>query len=867
MRRIFRLPLRTRRIANADAEAELASFIEERVEYLVLRGMPPEEARAEALRRLGADTTDVPETIRQSAVRREQRLWLSDAFDDLRADILFALRSLLTRSPGWTAVALLTIALGVGATTTMLRIADTLILRPITYRDAARVLVVRRTMAFGKGEGHFPLPRGIVPEWRAHALSIDDLTPFTASEAMFGVGADSFTVTVADVDTTFLGFAGAHPIIGRNVGPGQICLSQEFWRRQYGGSLDVLGSSVRINGSPTMIVGIMPSTLMLPDINSRPPDVWETRPVDYVHAVAVRLRPGMSSALATTELANILAKSKISVWTPGDTKWRLTLTRPDDGFTFRHTLLMLTGAVLLLLLVACTNLTNLMLARGAARQQELAVRSSLGAGRTRLLRQLVTESIVLAMLGAACAALVGWLGLKLLAVARPANLIALTHVSPGQGVISVALVLAVVTGLTIGVVSALRSARRDIAQTLQRRAASAPTAGRLRGWLVVGEVALSATLLVGALLLVHAVYALQQTHLGFDEHGLYEISYFGRFFQSTHGDFARLARDRAARIPGVERVTVAESVLPLSGRSWVGLSTFETPEQPAPPDAPRTGTSGNAVQPDYFSFMGIPFLAGHTFDQGSLARHEVIVNRSLAFELWPDGNALGRRFRNVVPRPTLPIEPWQTVVGIVPDVVSDLVEGAAHPILYRPFNDADSGAATLIVRVNDRQAKLTLAQFASLVEPGWPRPGIFNVRRSVNQSLAAPNFTMQILVAFAVLGVLLAAIGLFGVISYSVGQRTHEIGVRVTLGATRATIARLVVGDGLRLALIGIGLGLAGAVAGARVMQSMLYGVSRLDPFAFGVGAILLLGVSAAACLAPMLRATAVDPVVAMRAE
>jgi putative ABC transport system permease protein len=373
-------------------------------------------------------------------------------------------------------------------------------------------------------------------------------------------------------------------------------------------------------------------------------------------------------------------------------------------------------------------------------------------------------------------------------------------------------------------------------------------------------------LLVGALLLIHAVFDLQHTRLGFDASDLYAVT-----FRLSEDDtparsesFGALLRERAARIPGSGRSTLAVSAPGIG--NFVALTAFETPERPAAGTEPQ-GTEQNIVAPDYFSMMGMPLLAGRTFDDGSAARNEVIVNRSLARRLWPDGDAIGRRFRNTVRRPGQTAEDWQTVIGIVPDVVRSLMEPAAQPAVYRPLAGSKEGQVSLLVRVHGEDAAALLGSFATSVNPGTSKPVIENVRQKLDKSIEEQRFTMRILAAFAALGVLLAAVGLFGVISYNVGQRTREIGVRMTLGATRTSIAQLVVGDGIRLALLGTAVGLLGAIATTRLIRGLLHGVSPLDPLSFGLGAVLLLVISVIACAAPMLRAMAVDPVISVRAE
>jgi predicted permease len=859
-----------------DVDEELRFHIDMRIREYMARGMTEDVARSAVMKRLGDLDAAREECIALGKVR-EKHARQADFLDGLRADLSFALRS-IRRTPGWTAVALLTIALGIGATTTVFRVADTLLIRPLPYPDASRIYIAWRTFTVDGQTAFSGVPFRAVSEWRDNSRSIEAAVPFSRDHGFLGTGPDAEQISAAVVDTGFLAFAGLRPIIGRNFtaeemtpgGPGALLLSEEFWRSHYGGSPDVIGKVVQFEGEPHTIVGVTPASLTIPDFRAERADVLLPLVLmprrTYAGGVMVRLRPGISRDLATAELAAITKRSRIAVERPIPLPMELRLTRPQDRLQIRQALIMLTGAVALLLLVACTNVAHLLLARGAARQRELAVRHALGAGRRRLLRQLVTESVVLAMIGGALAALVGWGGLELLTTLRPEKLVALSHVSVRHGVLPVAAVLAIASGFVIGLLAALRTAHHDLGTSLRGGTSSTSIGGRrLRSALVVGEVALSTTLLVGALLLIHAVFDLQHTRLGFDVSDLYAVTFrLGEGKTAAEGAaFGALLRERAARIPGSGRMTLAAGAPGIG--NFIALSEFETPEHPA--GMSPQGTEQNFIAPDYFAVMGMPLVAGRTFDDGSAARNEVIVNRSLAHQLWPNGNAIGRRFRNTVRRPGRPAEEWQTVIGIAPDVVRSLIEPAAQPAVYRPLAGADAGQIALLIRVRGEDPAALLGNFAASLSPNASKPVIENVRQKLDKSIAEQRFTMGILVVFAALGVLLAAVGLFGVISYNVSQRTREIGVRMTLGATRTSIARLVVGDGIRLALFGTALGLLGAVAATRLIQGLLYGVSPLDPFSFGLGAVLLLVISVIACSAPMIRATGVDPVIAVRAE
>ena len=851
-----------------DVDDELRFHTEMRVAEYVARGMPETDARRAATDRLGDVEAARAECIEQGKLR-EIHARNADLLDGLLADVRYTLRS-LGRAPGWTAVALLTIALGVGATTAVFRVADALIVRPMRYRDASRVFVFRRVFDIGTRHAGAPFAPAVVRAFRDHAASIEAAAPIRPFHGELNANGDSMDVEVAMIDSAFLPLAGVHPIIGRNFtaaesvpnGPAVALLGEDLWRREYGAARDVIGKVVQLSGQSMTIIGVVPASLALPDLRRAKAALWVPYQEDVVDAVAVRLKRGVSREVATQELAALLKQAGDEKPWWRDVKYQIRLVRPDELLDFRQAVGMLTGAVALLLLVACTNVAHLLLARGAVRRRELAIRHARGAGRKRLVRQLVTEVLVIAAIGGGLAMPVAWAGLHLLQALRPESLVALSYVRSDRGIVTMSAVLAIAAGLAIGVGFALRSARRDLGLALRGNASGAAMTGRrLRGTLVIGEIALSATLLVGALLLIHSLYDLERKRLGFDASGLYSVT-----FRPAGGASSMPATQRAqtilqgaSRIPDVERSTVA-----IDGSN--ALATFETSTRPAPNESP-SATGMTAVTPDYFPVMGMPLLAGRMFDDQSLARREVIVNTTLARMLSPDGNPLGTRFRNA--RPIAFAKDWLTVIGVVPDIVDNLLARAPQPQIYAPIGDTKGPVGDLILyaRLRGEASPASLARFAESVQPTGRRPMIASMRQQIDNSAAEPRFAMRIMTIFAGLGVLLAAVGLFGVISYTVSQRTREIGVRMTLGASRRSVAALVVGDGIRLALLGIVIGLGGAVAASRLIQNLLYGVPRLDPFAFGAGAVALLAVTIVACVVPMWRATRVDPVIAMRAE
>lgn len=797
---------------------------------------------------------------------------------DVVTDSVFAVRG-FRRSPGWTALMLLTIALGVGASTAVFSVADAFLIRPLAYRDATRVYAVSLQ---GKAQTRtLPFPAAVVREWRNSARTVEAAAAYGGQpSALLRRELDDVSVTTAIVDTSFLPFTGARPLIGRNFnadetaenGPAAIMLAEDFWRRQFGGSPDVLGKSVRLDvggdpsSRPSIIVGVVPASVFLPDFQFEKPEVWlPLGDRERVRGTAVRLRPGVSPEAARAELNAILDR----VGGVGPSFQRLEpqvrLSRPQDELPFRQALILLTGAVILLLLIACSNVSHLVLQRGLSRERELAARHALGADRGRLVRQLVTESALLGLAGGALAVVVGWGTLEVLDALRPPTLPALSYLSTRHGVVPLAAGLGITLALAVGVLGGLRAAHGHLGQSLRSGTSSvSPAHRRLRGTLVTGQIALSTALLAGAILFIRVVFDLSRVDVGFDARDLHAVSFRDRDLnkQPSPADliaFARMVRDAGERQMGSRNLTIAASAT--SGLSFE--SAFESRERPG-----ALGSSGftglNFVAPDYFAVMRMPLVAGRVFDEGSLSRNEVIVSRSLARQLGDDRGVLGREFRFGDKEGG--IEPWRTVVGVVPDLVDDRLDRQPKPMLYRPYPGSVPGT-TLIVRLPRKDAGDVLQRFAKSVQPGPLTWQVSDLHEEVKQSMAEPRFTMTVLVVFAASGVLLAAIGLFGVLSYTLALRTREIGVRITLGATRRNIAGLFVRDAMSQAALGAAIGLAGAVAVERLTQMSFYGVAGFDMMTGIVAVMSILVASVAASVGPLFRAMKVDPAVAIRPD
>lgn len=859
-----------------DVDEELAFHFDARIADLRATGLSPDEAKQRAMEEFGD-----PDQVRQELIgidtRIAQRGKRMRSWEQLSQDVRDAWRG-IRRSPGFSLLTVMTIAIGVGATTAVFTVADALLLRPVPYRDASRVFVVRRESPTPDGGPFGPMPMALVREWQANTRLLESSAIFQAgSRTGLIIGNDTTLVRRAVVDRGFLDFAGVPPIVGRFFqkeemlanGPGAVLISEGLWQRQFGASLDAIGRVVRVMGDERTIVGVLPARLSLPDFRSERPEIWLPMPddQDLVTQVAVRLKPGATREAASAETAAQLKGGSLDKPWNRDIQWRIGLKRPDENLPFRSALTMLTGAVALLLLIAFINVAHLLLARGATRERELAVRHALGANRTRLLRHLAMESILLGLAGGAVAAAIAWAGMRLVSAVRPATLVALSYPSLDRNVLMMAATIAVLAGLVVGVLSGLRVAHRNLTRSLRSSTASGVRSSRFRAGMVIGEVGLSATLLVGALLLIHAVFDLTRTQLGFDERNLYQVTFSGREGESpeSRAAFAMQMEDEARQLPGAAGITIKGGEF-----AWL-LSAFETPEQP--PRGEVSGTAGGAVRPDYFQMMGMTLVSGRNFDEGSASRNEVIISASLARSIWGTENPVGRRFRDTRSKAMRgELEPWKTVIGVAPDVVHNVLDKDGAPAIYQALDLRRSleQGVNLVIRMQSDDAMARLREFASRIRPDVPNSfstRFESIEETIALSMAEPRFTMGVLVAFAGVAVLLAAVGLFGVISYSVKERTREIGVRMALGATRAGIARLVVGEGMRLALVGLGLGLLGAVFASRLLEKMLYGVPQLDPYAFGAGSVLLVVIAGTACAIPMLRATGIDPIVATRAD
>jgi putative ABC transport system permease protein len=802
----------------------------------------------------------------------------TEFFTDLRQDLAFAWRT-LGRQKGWTAITIGTLALGIGATTAVFSVVSSLLIHAVPYPDANRVVIVEQQASKGNNTGiHVSImpPAKVVNAWRSESKSFDSFEPYTNIPGLLRTDADPAPVVETHVLPSFASFAGRAPLRGRLFTPEEtankshvLLLSEALWQERFGSAPDVAGHTLVIDDTTYAIIGVMPAGLSVPNGGRTATDVW--MPLDTANQhlgmkVVGRLRSGSTIASAQRELDSIAARSNI--YPAGPLPFVAQVLRPAELVGFHDSLLMLTGAVALVLLVACANVAHLLLARAATRTREFAVRAALGAGRGRLFRQLLVESLALAFSGAAGGVAVGWLGLKGMIALRPANMPELGAARLDTTTLLVTVALAVACGIVFGVVGALQSTRRTTHDALKAGALSTShsrRSDRVRSLLVVTEMALSATLIVGATLLVRSVRNLQHTDLGYQPHGLYAAQLklpASRYTTpASKRAFVNAMTERLRNVRGVH--SVALSALAPGSRSF-SVGVFEIQGETVPSDQGTSFTDGNDVDQAYFRTMGIPLLAGTLFTDTSTAANQVIVNANFARKHWPLSAAIGHRVRVAYKGEG----DWQTIVGVVGDAsISGPDMQSTAPLLYGPSRSIDGGESLMIRAEPGTDVAASMRAIVRSLDPLMTPPDVKSLDSIVASSIAGPRFTMLLLSVFTALALLLAAVGLYGVMAYSVIQRTREIGIRVALGAQRQAIARIVVLRGLSLALLGAAVGLGGAYWATRLLAKLLYGVQPLDLPSFAVGGAVLVVAAIVACVVPTRRALAVDPILAMRAE
>ncbi len=796
----------------------------------------------------------------------------------LLQDLRYGARMLL-KKPGFTLIAVITLALGIGANTAIFSVVKSVLLASLPYRDADQLVMLWENDTL-EGNARNSVAPGNFGDWRKQNEVCSELACYAQPESVnvTGNGEPERLVGIG-VSANIFALLGTQPMLGRTFLPidgktndgRELILSYGLWQRRYGGEAGAIGKTLTFDGVPYTIVGVMLPQFQLPEEAEM---WWQTlngelamRGGYFLRAMG-RLKPGVTVAQAQASFTTIARRLEQQY--PDTNKGRgISVVSFRDQFVgdVRRSLLVLFGAVGFVLLIACSNVANLLLVRAAARGQEMAVRMALGAGRRRLLRQLLTESIMLALAGGALGLLVALWSVDLLTALSPAKIMQVQKIKIDGGVLGFTFLTTLLTGILCGFAPAWQASQTKPHDTLKeggRNAADDRRRRRVRDLLVVSEIALALVLLVGAGLLIKSFQRLQAVEPGIDPRNLLtmQFSLTGiKYDDSTQisGGYRQLM-ERLAVVPGVQAVA-GVSRLPLAGdRSTSGLTiegrTAEKPE-----------VHYRVATPGYFSLTGIPLRSGRGFTERDAEGQPgvVVVNETLARRYWPNENVLGKRLK-LGPNANAP---WLTIVGVTGDARNFGLDEEARPEAYVSYQQSPAERMRLVIRTATEPLSLIPSVRAAVqaFDRDLPFSQAATMEQLYAKSVAHRRLNMFLLAIFAAVALLLAIVGIYGVMSYAVTQRTHEIGVRVALGAQANDILKLVIGQGMKSVLTGVTVGLIAAFGLTRLMKSLLYEVAPTDPVTFAGVAFLLAIVALLACYVPARRATKVDPMVALRCE
>ncbi len=806
--------------------------------------------------------------------------------ETLLHDTRYAIRTML-KTPGFTGVAVLALALGIGANTAIFSVVNAVLLRPLPYKDPDRLVHVHRMQP--------PIERGPISrpdffEWRDKQEVFAGIGAYDYQTLNLTGGDQAERIVAARATGNFFDLFDVSPAAGRLISaaddePGAsrvAVISFGLWQRRFGGQMDIVGQNLALNGDSYTVIGIAPSGFEFP----RRVDLWKpatlaeqksTRGSNYLKVIA-RLKDGTSVAQAEAQM-NQITSALAQKYPENDTNLTVQIVPllEEQVRNLRSVLLILLGTVGFVLLIACANVANLSLARAAARAREFAIRTALGANRMRIVRQLLTESLVLALIGGALGVVFSIVGIGLLIRLAPAGLPRINEVSVDRWVLGFTFGVSLLTGVIFGLIPALQVSKPDLNEALKEgsRGSSEGQRTLLRRGLVVVEIALSLVLLISAGLLIESIKRLTEVSPGFDPTKSLAADVSFPYTPPARGadsqnaavqqasSFLAEARRKIAEIPGV-RAVGAINALPVTGRGGAngdfrveGKPPFNRGEEPV--------AEFCLVTPGYFEAIGIPVIRGRTLSEADLSKKPeyVLVNETFAKSFIGDEDPIGKRVQAL---------DWQLheVVGVVGDAKQWGLDRQASAEIYFSFSQLSLGQeATLVVRADADPAALTSSVRNAIGEVTHDAPvtRVRTMEQVVDESMASSKFNMILMTIFAGVALVMAAIGLYGVIAYSVSQQTHEIGIRMALGASRSSVLSLVLRNGMSLALAGVGVGVAAALGLTRLIATLLYGVSPTDPLTFVVIALMLTGVALVACFVPALRATRVDPMVALRYE
>ncbi|HVH55783.1 MAG TPA: ABC transporter permease [Vicinamibacterales bacterium] len=817
---------------------------------------------------------------------------LSTFLETLVADLKFGARS-LRRNPMFAAVAIITLALGIGANAAIFSVVNTVLLRPLPWTDPDRaVMIWSKWTAFDKTW----VAEGEIVDYRKRSRTLSNVAGWSEGQINITGDGEPERVPYAAVSANLFSVFGVSPQQGRAFtpaedipnGPDLVVIAHGLWTRRYGADPSIIGRSIQLNGRPYQVVGIMPRDFVLPTDfqNPAPTQLWTPLQLDpastdhgsHGYYAAGRLQPGTTVQQAAEELHGIAeAMTKEGLY-PVQMRFDTVVVSLADEVVgrVRRAVLLLLGAVGFLLLIACANVANLLLARADARQREIAVRSALGAGGWRLVRQLLTESVVLTGVAAAIGLLLAFAAVRYVAWWNPANIPRVGAVGLDGRVLAFTAIVALLTSIVFSLAPALRARRVDLTDSLKdgQTTSGGGARHRFRNALVVVEMALAVVLLVGAGLMVRSLWSLQQIRLGFDPVNVLtmRVSLPQASYQRPEQVIA-FFEGLLASVRSLPGVKVAGAVRSLPLGSTIGDWGLQI-EGFVPPPGTNAKGDWQIATPGYLEAIGERIIRGRGIapEDRTDSQPVALINEDMARKYWPGQDPLGRRIRLGGDSPD---RPWVTVVGIVGDVRHNELTGVVKEKFYIPHTQwhRSSGnpirSMTLVLKTSADPASLTSPVRAGLrrLDPNLPVADIRTMEDVVGATLSTPRFTGMLLLVFALLALVLSAIGIYGVLSYVVSRRTREIGIRVAIGAGRLQVLQMVLGQGIALTLTGVVIGIGIAIWASTLMRDMLHGVKPGDPLTFAaVGAVLTI-VAILASLVPALRATRVDPVIALKTE
>ncbi len=805
--------------------------------------------------------------------------------DNFLKDLRYGIR-MLARKPGFTAIAALTLALGIGVNTAMFSFVDAVLLKPLGYADAERLVTVSET--FPQCARCIPSPPTYI-EWKTQNTVFSHVSAYTLSTNsvnLTGQG-DAEQIQGRFVSANYFETIGIQPSIGRTFAEGEdqigneqvVILSNRFWKRKFGADAGVLGSSLTLDEKPYTIIGVLPEGGVL---NRMENEVWlplairpdQMRRSTQFFSVRARLKAGVSVEQADAEMKRLAE----SIAAEDDSRKNFStivepLRKSIVSTDLRGVMLLLMGAVLFILLIASVNVANLLLARGAARHREIVIRTAVGAGRRRLVRQLLTESLLLAVLGGAAGVTLAFWLIEAFTALMPASTIPLeAAVAIDLRALAFTAGVSMLTGVLFGIIPAWQATKVNLRTALQEQSAGASarlSRNKSRNLLLISEIALTFVLVVGATLLIRSFGRLLDVDPGFQSEKA--LTFRTTLAQSRFSQPAQAAayqEEMLARIgalPGVKSVSVTNS-LPMSGAG--GGTDFLV----AGRAEKRSGNARvRAIDADYFKTMGMSLISGRSFAKSDSANSQAValINENMARKIWPEGDPLGQQLIFLGPHPI-------TIVGVVADTKHNGLSSDSPLEIYVPraqipaqwFNFLGR-SLNFVARTSEDPKKMIAAvqAVAANIDKDQPLFAIKTLDQVFSESVAEPRFTTLLFGIFGALALLLAATGIYGVMSYSATQRTQEIGIRMALGAAPRDVLTLVMGQGLKIVIAGVIIGAGASFALTRFLSSLLFGVSATDPLAFAITPLLLAGVALGACFAPARRATRVDPIIALRYE